>query len=144
MIPALTTGLTFARSFPGPVAITAVLGLVLGAGGAGTITWLVSRGIYAHQVAELQVQLAELRERNAATTARRVQQGAEEIAAAERSLRAHAEAITAALARAAPTIRASVDRLAEAQQELSRDPSYDCRRRALPRSYLDGLQLPAE
>lgn len=144
MNPALSTGATWVRAFPGPAAIVAVLGLMLGAAGAGTLTWLVSRGLYAHEIADLQVQLAT-RDRDAAQeTARRVEKGATELAAAQAQLREQADRISTALAAAGPQIRAGVQSLQAAQQELSRDPDYSCRRRALPAEYTRRLRLPAE
>mgnify|MGYP007079329802 CR=1 FL=1 len=135
---AIATGLSWARAFPGPVLLTGIIGIAVGA----VPTWLIARGVYAGTIADLRVELAALRESHAAETARRIEQGAREIAAAEARLRAQSEAITAALAAAVPQVRSSVNRLRALQEALPDD--FACRRLPLPAEYTRSLSLPAE
>lgn len=140
MWPLIANGLTFVRNFSGPSLILAGLGLVAGA----VPTWLIARGVYTGTIADLRVELAELRESNAIETASRIERAARENAANAETLRRQLEQITAALTSAGPQIRAAVRELAAAQKELSSDPRYACRREPLPAEHIERLRLPAE
>ena len=137
---AIANGLSWARAFPGPVALVGLLGLIVGA----VPTWLIARGWYADTIADLRVELADLRESNAIETASRIERAALENAANAETLRRQLEQITAALTSAGPQIRAAVRELAAAQKEVSSDPRYACRREPLPAEHIERLRLPAE
>lgn len=112
--------------------------LLLGLGAGGWLSWQL-RGA---QVARVKLEWAEERESRATSAFKSLSELHGEAEQAWTRLNEGLETAAAALAQKARAAADEERRLRKRQEELSNDPEFACRRRALPNDYLDRLRRP--